>query len=77
MIRLELMLEDASIKLSAVVSSLKTVSSRTILAATTTGWPNSHADSRSKARVLRSVTWPETTRSARTSAASRPPSTGA
>jgi transposase len=33
MIRLELMLEDASIKLSAVVSSLKTVTSRAILAA--------------------------------------------
>jgi len=33
MIRLELMLEDASIKLSAVVSSLKTVSARAILAA--------------------------------------------
>lgn len=33
MIRLELMLEDASIKLSAVVSSLKTVSSRAMLAA--------------------------------------------
>ena len=33
MIRLELMLEDASIKLSAVVSSLKTATSRAILAA--------------------------------------------
>lgn len=33
MIRLELMLEDASIKLSAVVSSLKTVSARAMLAA--------------------------------------------
>src|SRR3954452_7879796 len=33
MIRLELMLEDASIKLSAVVSSLKTVSSRAMLMA--------------------------------------------
>src|SRR5215207_5591658 len=33
MIRLELMLEDASIKISAVVSSLKTVSARAILAA--------------------------------------------
>jgi transposase len=33
LIRLELMLEDASIKLSAVVSSLKTVSSRAMLAA--------------------------------------------
>jgi len=32
MIRLELMLEDASIKLSAVVSSLKTVSARAMLA---------------------------------------------
>ena len=31
MIRLELMLEDASIKLSAVASSLKTVSARAIL----------------------------------------------
>jgi hypothetical protein len=32
-VRLELMLEDASIKLSSVVSSLKTVSARTILTA--------------------------------------------
>lgn len=37
MIRLELMLEDASIKLSPVVSSLKTVSARAMLAAMTEG----------------------------------------
>lgn len=33
MVRLELMLEDASIKLSTVASSLKTVSARAILVA--------------------------------------------
>src|SRR6476660_8001453 len=42
MIRLELMLEDASIKLSAVVSSLKTVSSRAMLAAMIDGERDPH-----------------------------------
>lgn len=37
MVRLELMLEDASIKLSSVASSLKTVSARAILAAMVEG----------------------------------------
>jgi hypothetical protein len=40
MVRLELMLEDASIKLSSVASSLKTVSARTMLTAMIDGETN-------------------------------------
>ena len=61
-VRLEMMLEDASIKLSTVASSLTTVSARAMLAAMIDGEtrrPGAGRDGQGQDALARSRTWPK------------------